>query len=237
MSTRGELYSFGMAGKPHSPTNSERMSARIDAYRSEVLAEAADELVRIATTLAARVAAHMTAISSDTTPTAGWTVARDRRDETAVVVWRTGTDGPVQPQVRGMVLYRWLCSLRDAGFTGDARTDMAVFGQPEAQSPDRIARWLHLTGWAAPTTRAGGPLAPLPPAPLRVTVPIPQGRRLVCPLTGLPAAELVFTYRLGGVQIVLHYETAEQDWAQVETEPPGWLVALAEEHRPGECRG
>jgi len=42
MTARQSLYGFGMKGKAHSPDTSERMSEEIDAYRAEVLAEAAD---------------------------------------------------------------------------------------------------------------------------------------------------------------------------------------------------
>lgn len=181
--------------------------------------------------LADQVTAHMQTIQPDTAPTGGWTVARDTRDATAVVVWRPG-DEPVQPQVRGMVLYRWLCGLRDAGFEAQARTDMAVFGRPNEESRDRIARWLHVTSWSEPDAVVAAPLPPLPPEPPRRTVPVPRGRRLACPLSGTPVSELVFTYLPGGVEIVLHYETADYDWAQIETEPPPWLRKLAEQHRP-----
>jgi hypothetical protein len=45
MSARAELYAAVMDGGYHSPDRSEKASARIDAYRAEVLAEAADKLV------------------------------------------------------------------------------------------------------------------------------------------------------------------------------------------------
>lgn len=51
MSARDELYAYGMAGRYHSPLNSERMSARIDAFKDEVLREAAEK-VRAADTAA-----------------------------------------------------------------------------------------------------------------------------------------------------------------------------------------
>jgi hypothetical protein len=181
--------------------------------------------------VAVLVSDHMTKHFPEDGYAGGWTVARDRRDGTAVVVWRRA-DEPVQPQVRGMALYRWLCSLRDAGFTGEARTDMEVFGRPEGQSQDGIARWLHVTAWSAPAAVADLPLAPMPPRPPVVTVSVPVGRRMVCPLSGVPVVELEFTYRPDRTEIVAHYQGDGHDWAQVETEPPSWLAGLAEQHRP-----
>jgi hypothetical protein len=184
--------------------------------------------------LARRLATHMETHVPDTEYAGGWTVARDQRDNTAVVVWRG--DEPVQPQVRGMTLYRWLCSLRLAGFTAEARTDMAVFGRPGDQSPDGIAHWLHVTGWSAPAPVAAEPLAPLPPQRPRVTVPLPHGR-VVCPLTGVSAAEAQFTYRPdGGVEVVLHFETPDLDWAQLEPRPPAWLLDIARMQAPDAAR-
>lgn len=45
MNARADLYAALMAGGPHSPQRSEKASALIDAFRAEVLAEAADKLV------------------------------------------------------------------------------------------------------------------------------------------------------------------------------------------------
>jgi hypothetical protein len=42
VSARGELYRRAMQGKDHSPRNSELVSGAMDAYRAEVLNEAAD---------------------------------------------------------------------------------------------------------------------------------------------------------------------------------------------------
>lgn len=44
MSAREELYAAVMSGGEHSPERSERASARIDAYRAEVLREAHDAI-------------------------------------------------------------------------------------------------------------------------------------------------------------------------------------------------
>lgn len=46
MSAREELYAAVMSGGEHSPERSERASARIDAFRAEVLREAAAHLRR-----------------------------------------------------------------------------------------------------------------------------------------------------------------------------------------------
>lgn len=44
MSAREELYAAVMSGGYHSPERSERASARIDAFRAEVLREAAEKI-------------------------------------------------------------------------------------------------------------------------------------------------------------------------------------------------
>lgn len=185
----------------------------------------------VTTGLAEQVSAHMTSTFPIADLYGGWTVATDTRDGSAVVVWQPG-DEPAQPGVRGMLLYRWLCSLRDAGFTGEARTDMAVFGRPDEESPDRIARWLHITAWSAPATVEVPPLPPLPPKTPSCVVPLPAGHGLRCPLSGLLPTEAQFTYRPTGVEIVLVFETADFSWGALETQPPAWLADLAEESRP-----
>lgn len=182
-------------------------------------------------TLAHRVSAHMTVTFPEVATAGGWTVAADTRDGTAAVVWQPGTE-PMPPRVRGMLLYGWLCSLRDAGFTGDARVDMSVFGRP-VDSPDGVARWLHVTGWAAPEVTVTAPLPPLPPKVPQCVVPLPAGHGLRCPLSGLVPQEVQFTYRTSGVETVLIYETPDFSWGQLETRPPAWLASLAEQHRPG----
>lgn len=182
-------------------------------------------------TLAQRVSDHMTTVFPEVVAAGGWTVAADTRDGSAVVVWRPG-DEPVQPRVRGMLLYRWLCSLRAAGFTAEALVDMSVFGRP-VDSPDGVARWLHVTGWAAPDRPVAVPLPPLPPKTPTVVVPLPAGHGLRCPLSGLVPGDVAFTYRPAGVEVVLVYETPDFSWGALETRPPAWLVSLAERHRPG----
>jgi hypothetical protein len=97
--------------------------------------------------LAERVSRHMQEHFPDTTAAASWTVARDERDNTAVVVAGPGDDPTMPGGSYGIHAYRWLCSLRDAGFTAEARTDMEVFGRPDEQAPGGRARWLHITAW------------------------------------------------------------------------------------------
>ncbi|AWT42610.1 MULTISPECIES: hypothetical protein [Streptomyces] len=97
--------------------------------------------------LAERVSRHMQTHFPDTTAAASWTVARDERDNTAVVVAGPGDDPTMPGGSYGIHAYRWLCSLRDAGFTAEPRTDMEVFGRPDEQAPGGRARWLHITAW------------------------------------------------------------------------------------------
>jgi hypothetical protein len=185
--------------------------------------------------LAERTGAHMTRCFPGALPVGGWTVARDTRDGTAVVVWRSGGE-PVQPLVRGMVLYRWLCSLRDAGFAAEASTDMDVFGRPEQESPDRVARYLRVTAWSsAAAAAAEAPLPPLPPAPPHAYVPLApqQGHEFRCPLSGIVPAEVHVRYLPGGaLDLTLTYESGDRSWGQGVPAPPPWLLELVEKHRP-----
>lgn len=189
--------------------------------------------------LAERTGAHMTRCFPGTLPVGGWTVARDTRDGTAVVVWRSGGE-PVQPLVRGMLLYRWLCSLRDAGFAAEAATDMDVFGRPEQESPDRVARYLRVTAWSSAATAAAAvplpPLRPVPHADLELTPE--QGREFRCPLSGIIPAEVHVRYLPGGaLDLTLTYESGDQHWGQSVPRPPGWLLDLVEQHRPAAVGG
>jgi hypothetical protein len=177
----------------------------------------------------------MTSRFPGTLPVGGWTVARDTRDGTAVVVWRSGGE-PVQPRVRGMLLYRWLTSLRASGFAADASLDMDVFGRPEQESPDRVARYLRVTAWSSAAAAAASvPLPPLPPRAPRRTVPLPAGRRgeFRCPLSGIVPDEVDVRYLPGGaLDLTLSYESGDRSWGQGVPRPPDWLLALVEQHRP-----
>ena len=97
--------------------------------------------------LAERVSQHMQSMFPDSEAAASWVVARDERDNTAVVVAQPGYDHTLPGGCRAMHLFRWHTSLQYAGFTSEPRTDMEVFGRPEEQSHDGRARWLHITGW------------------------------------------------------------------------------------------
>lgn len=98
--------------------------------------------------LGGMVVQHMERYTHD--PCGDYEVAVDHGDGSVVVVWRQGMWGGMQG-VRGTMLYRWLCSLRTAGFTAEPRLDMAPFGRPDEHA--EIAWWLHVTAWSDP---AGG---------------------------------------------------------------------------------
>lgn len=185
------------------------------------------------TTLAQRVADHMTSRFPTDSWVGGWIAACEPETGDAVVVWRPVT--PVQPRVRGSLLYRWLSDLRDAGFTAEACTDMAVFGRPDEQSPDRVARYLRITDWSAlARAKAPAPLPPLPPAPPHRDVDLPpaKARDFACPLSGTVPAFARFRYLPGHVEVTLTYETPDTGWGAAVPHPPPWLLALAEQHRP-----
>lgn len=97
--------------------------------------------------LAERVSQHMQTHFPDTMAAASWVVARDERDNTAVVVAQPGYDNTLPGGCRAIHLYRWHTSLSDAGFTCEGRTDLEVFGRPDEQSADGRARWIHVTNW------------------------------------------------------------------------------------------
>jgi hypothetical protein len=95
-----------------------------------------------------RVDAHMRAHFPDDADAGGWICARDYRDNTAVVVWRSSGNAELLPGgARAVVITRWHMSLQNDGFISNPRTDMEVFGRPDEQSDDGRARWLHITGW------------------------------------------------------------------------------------------
>jgi len=98
--------------------------------------------------LATRVDAHMRTVFPDDVDAGGWICARDRRDNTVVVVWRSSGNPTLLPGgARAVIIARWHTSLQNAGFVSEPRTDMEVFGRPDEQSDDGRARWLHITGW------------------------------------------------------------------------------------------
>lgn len=102
--------------------------------------------------LTARVAAHMEQFADS--ECGGWLVAEDHRDGTAVVVWQAREMFGGMPGIGGTMLWRWMWSLRGAGFAAVPRTDLEVFGRPDEES--EYARWLHITAWSAPGLGVGG---------------------------------------------------------------------------------
>lgn len=80
----------------------------------------------------------------------GWVCLRDERDGSVAIVWRVASELLNTPGIRGNVLYKWMCSLRDVGFTVEPRLDMEIYGRPDEESPDGRAQWLHVTGWSEP---------------------------------------------------------------------------------------
>lgn len=179
----------------------------------------------------------------DTTPAASWTVARDERDNTAVVVAFPGSDRTLPGSCYAIHAYQWLCSLRDAGFTAEARTDMEVFGRPDEQAPGGRARWTHVTAWE-----------PKPVAPERTVSELaaelwrklglhPQHFVRLNPDAHPPVdavnrnsvrADLaVFTYqpdgRYGGMTVDVYED--ETGYPVGVDKVPGWLWEIGEAHR------
>lgn len=182
--------------------------------------------------LAERVSRHMQTHFPDTTAAASWTVARDERDNTAVVVAGPGDDPTMPGGSYGIHAYRWMCSLRDAGFTAEARTDMEVFGRPDEQAPDGRARWLHITSWSKPL--------PVPPEKRGFVVPGPREHFVsVTPgstpklfSVGAQGPDTVwgfrFSYYKGRLTIAVDFE--HSCW-RLLGEPPEWVLDIARAHK------
>lgn len=178
-----------------------------------------------------RVDAHMWKHFSGDDAPAGWIVACDYRDNTAVVVHRQTNDLLTMPAARGMSLYKWLCSLRDAGFTAEARTDMEVFGRPDEQSSDGLAHWLHITGWSEPQVRPGRTISELAQELRDKLGQLPEHNVVLNPgsvpeLSGQPVHGFRFSTFKDALQVtVIFDETAEP-----LPDPPGWVLDLARQH-------
>ncbi|MFE9886814.1 hypothetical protein [Streptomyces scopuliridis] len=171
--------------------------------------------------LANRVSDHMVKHWPGS-PAGNWEVTRDRRDNTAIIVWRSGDLALGMQGVRGSMLYRWLGSLRNAGFVAAARTDMACFGRPDEESP--VAWWLHITGWTDPGRGDVTPLPQVPAEPPRQTIPLnSRPADLRHPLTGEYPESVTFTYRDAGIETTANYA----DWSELVPAPANWLTALA----------
>ncbi|WP_331764478.1 hypothetical protein [Streptomyces anulatus] len=178
--------------------------------------------------LAAMVVDHMT-VHCPPTEHGDWELGQHPTDRTIGVVWRVGTSGTAQAGVRGSILYRWLGSLKDAGFTVTPRTDMAVFGRPDEESD--TAWWLSADGWALAAVRHRAPVQrTMPPRPTpSVTVPLrTRAADLRHPLSGEFPESLTFTYKPTGVEVIADYP----NWSEKIPHPAVWLTDLAETHRP-----
>jgi hypothetical protein len=192
---------------------------------------------------AERVSRHMETHFPDTIPAASWQVARDDRDNTAVVVAFPGSDRTLPSSCYAIHAYRWLCSLRDAGFIAEPRTDMEVFGRPDEEAPGGRARWLHVTGWD-----------PKPPVPNRSISELaaelwkklgllPQHFVRLNPADHPPVdavnrdsvrADLaVFTYqpdgKYGGMTVAVYEDTSGYPVGVGKV--PAWLWEIGEAHR------
>jgi hypothetical protein len=190
--------------------------------------------------LAERVSQHMQTHFPDTMAAASWTVARDERDNTAVVVAQPGYDRTLPGGCRAIHLFRWHTSLSDAGFICEPRTDMEVFGRPDEQSPDGRARWLHITGWDP------APIVPHRTIPELITeltgkigllpehwVVLEQGeQRLVeTVFAGLVRPDTaVFKYKPDGSISVSVY-VGETGHRVSDVRVPDWLLKVGEAHR------
>ncbi|MET8694719.1 hypothetical protein ABZV65_19500 [Streptomyces bauhiniae] len=180
--------------------------------------------------LAEAVSHHMQTHFPDTTPAASWTTARDERDNTAVVVAFPGSDPTLPGGCYATHLYRWLCSLRDAGFTVEARTDMEVFGRPDEQSPSGRARWIHVTAWAQPEESPEDRSFKIP-GPRKHFVNITPGSvpNLYC--AGSRSTATVWGFRFAwaesGLRVTVDFEhSAWLMWDEI----PDWVLAIAREH-------
>ena len=117
---------------------------------TEIVATEGTTTPETVTDLPDQVDAHMQTHFPDDVEAGGWICARDYRDNTAVVVWRSSGNAELLPGgARAVVIAQWHMSLQNAGFISEPRTDMEVFGRPDEQSDDGRARWLHITGWDA----------------------------------------------------------------------------------------
>lgn len=177
--------------------------------------------------LAAQVIEHMHTHCPGT-PAGDWIIGQDPVDHHVHVVWQMGSMGLYQSGVRGTMLYRWMESLKDAGFIVESSTDERVFGRPGVHS--EIAWWLDVSG------RGEARIAPEPVALTLTPEPpvrtIGLGRRrpadLHHPVTGEYPESVTFTYKPGGVATQANY----RDWSQGIPRPGTWLVALADANRP-----
>ncbi|MGW0780346.1 hypothetical protein [Streptomyces sp. NPDC002913] len=172
--------------------------------------------------LAAQVIEHMHTHCPGT-PGGEWIIGQDPIDHHVHVVWQMGDMGFYQSGVRGTMLYRWLVSLKDAGFIVEASTDQKVFGRPGEHSD--IAWWLDISGRGEPLIAPKPVLLKLKPEPPVRTISLDRRRPadLQHPLTGEYPQSVTFTYRDTGMETQVDYA----DWSERVAEPGPWLLAFA----------
>jgi hypothetical protein len=180
--------------------------------------------------LAAQVIEHMHAHCPGT-PAGDWVIGQDPVDHHVHVVWQMGSMGFTQSGVRGTMLYRWLVSLKDAGFLVEACTDEKVFGRPGKHS--EIAWWLDISGRGEALVAPKPVVLKLKPEPPVRTIPLRnRPAELQHPLTGEYPESATFTYTAAGVETQANYP----NWSERVAEPGSWLAALANTHHPGSNR-
>ncbi|MGY1498581.1 hypothetical protein ACW4TU_18610 [Streptomyces sp. QTS52] len=178
-----------------------------------------------------RVLAHMEGAYPDGSEAGDWQIARDYRDDTAIVVWRCTGDLLTMPRIRGQQLYRWLGSLHDAGFTVQARTDMEAFGRPGEESADGIAHWLHVTGWQPTQSRTPETLSEIAKRLRNRLGVVPEHNVTLDPgLVPQIDGRRVHGIRFATVNGALRVAVAFEDEALLLPDPPGWVADLARAH-------
>ncbi|MFE2973353.1 hypothetical protein [Streptomyces sp. NPDC059258] len=158
-----------------------------------------------------------------------WEIGQHPTNRTIGIVWRVGAAGFTQPGVRGTTLYRWLNSLKDAGFAVEARTDMTVFGRPDEHVA--TAWWLSVDGWSLAAVRHQAPVQrTVPPKPTpSVTLPLKtRTADLKHYVTGEFPESVTFEYKPAGLEVIADYP----DWSERIPFPEAWLVDLAAANHP-----
>lgn len=180
--------------------------------------------------LAEHVSHHMQTHFPDTTPAAAWQVARDERDNTAVVIAYPGNDPHLPGGCYATHLYQWTNSLRDAGFTVEPRTDMEVFGRPDEPSPTGRARWIHITAWSQPEETPEDRSFKIP-GPRKHFVNIAPGSVPPLYCIGSRAMDTVWGFRFARLdgRLLVTVVFGASAWLMCG-EPPQWVLDIAREH-------
>lgn len=156
-----------------------------------------------------------------------WLIGQDPVDHHVHVVWQVGSLGFTQSGVRGTMLYRWLVSLKNAGFIVEANTDEKVFGRPGQHS--EIAWWLDISGRGEALVAPKPVVLKLKPEPPVRTIPLrTRPADLQHPVTGEFPESVTFTYKPGGVATQANYA----QWSEGVAAPGAWLVTLADANHP-----